>query len=43
VPVSIVPYSSGAAKAIGKVIPELAGRMTGSGRVYRRSHGEFKT
>ena len=27
--VSIVPYSSGAAKAIGKVIPELAGRMTG--------------
>jgi glyceraldehyde 3-phosphate dehydrogenase len=26
---SIVPYSSGAAKAIGKVIPELAGRMTG--------------
>lgn len=26
---SIVPYSSGAAKALGKVIPELAGRLTG--------------
>jgi len=26
---SIVPYSSGAAKAIGKVIPSLAGKLTG--------------
>jgi len=26
---SIVPYSSGAAKAIGKVIPALAGKLTG--------------
>ncbi|PIJ50496.1 type I glyceraldehyde-3-phosphate dehydrogenase [Erwinia sp. OLTSP20] len=26
---SIVPYSSGAAKALGKVIPSLAGRLTG--------------
>ena len=26
---SIVPYSSGAAKALGKVVPELEGRLTG--------------
>jgi len=26
---SIVPYSSGAAKALGRVIPELEGRLTG--------------